>query len=92
MPKKSMKMSKKNHKSHSVTHKKMHHKGKSMKMPMNSSSEGIEMPVYCVHERKKCTMVDGHKKVITMKNGNKRAMMEGKCKSCGKKVTQFVKM
>ena len=59
---------------------------------MHSSSGGTEMPVYCVHERKKTTMVDGHKKIFTMKNGNKRAMMQGKCKNCGKKVTQFVKM
>ena len=48
---------------------------------------------YCMHERKKnVLMLNAHKKIITMKNGNKRAMMEGKCKSCGKKVTKFVKM
>jgi hypothetical protein len=59
---------------------------------MNSSSSGSEMSAWCVHERKSCTMINGHKKIITMKNGNKRAMMQGECKSCGKKVTKFVKM
>jgi len=76
------------------------HKGKkgkktmksSMKSSMHSSHGGVEMSVYCVHERKKTTMVNGKKRVFTMKNGNKRAMMEGECKSCHKKVTQFVKM
>jgi len=79
----------------SMSHKGKTHKGKSHKhtmKSMHSSTGASEMPGYCVHERKHCTMVDCHKKVITMKNGNKRAMMEGKCKSCGKKVTKFVKM
>ena len=84
----------------SMSHKGKSHKGKSHKgkthkhtmKSMHSSTGASEMPGYCVHERKHCTMVDCHKKVITMKNGNKRAMMEGKCKSCGKKVTKFVKM
>ena len=85
------------HKSHkkSKSHKGKSHKGKSHKhtmKSMNSSSGATEMPGYCVHERKHCTMVECHKKIITMKNGNKRAMMEGKCKNCGKKVTKFVKM
>ena len=82
------------HKSHKgKTHKSKTNKSskKTMKT-MHSSSSGSEMSAWCVHERKPCTMIDGHKKVITMKNGNKRAMMQGMCKSCGKKVTKFVKM
>ena len=65
---------------------------KSSMKSMNSSSSGSEMSAYCVHERKPCTMIHSHKVVITMKNGNKRAMMKGECKSCGKKVTKFTKM
>ena len=65
---------------------------KSSMKSTKSSSNGSEMSAWCVHERKPCTMVDSEKVVITMKNGNKRAMMKGKCKSCGKKVTKFVKM
>ena len=66
---------------------------KTKKSSMHSSSEsGSTMSVWCVHERAKRMMVNGHKKVITMKNGNKRAMMVGECDKCGKKVSQFVKM
>ena len=68
------------------------HKSKHSMKSMHSSSSGSEMPAWCVHERKSCTMVNAHKVVITMKNGNKRAMMKGECKSCGKKVTKFTKM
>jgi hypothetical protein len=71
---------------------KMMSKKMSKKMSMKMSSSGESASAYCVHERKPCTMVNGKKKIITMKNGNKRAMMEGMCKSCGKKVTKFVKM
>ena len=66
--------------------------GMSKKSSMSSSGEGTTMTVWCVHERKKSTMVNGHKKEFTMKNGNKRAMMIGECKNCHKKVTQFVKL
>lgn len=59
---------------------------------MSTSHSGEETSVYCVHERKKGTMVNGKKRIITMKNGNKRAMMEGTCKSCHKKVVKFIKM
>ena len=79
--KKSSKRSKKNTKKQS---------SKSKKSSMSSSSGGDS--VYCVHERKKAIMLNGQKKIITMKNGNKRAMMEGSCKSCGKKVVKFVSM
>ena len=65
---------------------------KKMSKKMSTSHSGEEASAYCVHERKPCTMVNGKKRIITMKNGNKRAMMEGMCKSCGKKVTKFVKM
>ena len=67
-------------------------KSSSMKSSSSSSSGGVEMPVYCVHERTKRVMIHGKKRIFTMKNGNKRAMMEGECKTCHKKVTQFVKM
>lgn len=72
--------------------KKSKHTKKSSMKSTHSSSSGSEMPAWCVHERKSCTMVNAHKVVITMKNGNKRAMMKGECKSCGKKVTKFTKM
>jgi hypothetical protein len=70
---------------------------KTKKSSMHSSSEsgtgsGTKMSVWCVHERAKRMMVNGHKKVITMKNGNKRAMMVGECDKCHKKVSQFVKL
>ena len=71
---------------------KMSKKSKKMSKKMSTSHSGEETSAYCVHERKPCTMVNGKKKIITMKNGNKRAMMEGMCKSCGKKITKFVKM
>ena len=83
------------HKSHKgKSHKGKSHKAskKTMKSMSHSSSGTSEMSAWCVHERKPCTMVQGHKKIITMKNGNKRAMMQGMCKSCHKKVTKFVKM
>ena len=65
---------------------------KSMKSGMSSSSSSGQM-AYCMHGCKKMVkMVDATKKVITMKNGNKRAQMVGKCAHCGGKVFAFVKM
>ena len=80
------------HKSHKKSKKAHKTSNKTMKSSTHSFSSGSEMPAWCVHERKHCTMINGHKKIITMKNGNKRSMMQGECKSCGKKVTKIVKM
>ena len=66
--KKNSKHSKKQSKKHSSKSKKS-----SMSSPPSSSSGES---VYCVHERKKAIMINGNKKIITMKNGNKRDMME----------------
>jgi hypothetical protein len=47
---------------------------------------------YCMHGCKKMVeMVDGEVKIITMKNGNKRKQMVGKCKHCSGKVYAFIK-
>jgi len=65
---------------------------KSMKSSMSSSSSSGQM-AYCMHGCKKMVkMVDATKKIITMKNGNKRAQMVGKCAHCSGKVYALVKM
>lgn len=64
---------------------------KTMENSMTKSSGSHH--AYCMHERKKnVLMLNAHKKIITMKNGNKRAQMVGECEHCGKKVYAFVKL
>ena len=64
----------------------------SKKSSMSSSSGSKGQMAYCMHGCKKMVeMVDGEVKIITMKNGNKRKQMVGKCKHCGGKVYAFIK-
>ena len=78
------------HKSMKKSHKKTK---KTMKSMHSSSSSPSGQMAYCMHGCKTMVkMVDGTKKIITMKNGNKRAQMVGKCTQCGGKVFAFVKM
>jgi hypothetical protein len=85
----------KSHKAKASKSKKMTKSGKKSKsMTMKSSgSSSSEHRAYCMHERRKnVKMMDAVKKIITMKNGNKRAQMVGKCEHCKKSVFAFVKM
>ena len=72
----------KSHKSHKKTMKSVH-----------SSHSSSGQMAYCMHGCKKMVkMSDATKKIITMKNGNKRAQMVGTCPKCKGKVFAFVKM
>ena len=64
----------------------------SKKSSTSSSSGSKGQMAYCMHGCKKMVeMVDGEVKIITMKNGNKRKQMVGKCKHCSGKVYAFIK-
>ena len=64
----------------------------SKKSSMSSTSGSKGQMAYCMHGCKKMVeMVDGEVKIITMKNGNKRKQMVGKCKHCSGKVYAFIK-
>jgi len=64
----------------------------SKKSSMSSTSGSKVQMAYCMHGCKKMVeMVDGEVKTITMKNGNKRKQMVGKCKHCSGKVYAFIK-